>query len=119
MSPNKIDLNGRGAAFISLPGENHPRNFTPMLGTQSVACPYGAFCAYSQEGMTGSQINMTFCSSYALPGWGEVGSWDNNQTPGTSARMIDNNGRVIDSSGPAHNMNYHYDWSPVWWVDPC
>lgn len=120
VSPNKIDLNGRGEAFISLPGENHPRNFTPMLDTQSEVCPYGAFCAYSGEGLTGSQINMTFCSSYALPGWGnEPGSWDNNQTPGTSARMIDNSGRVIDNSGPAHNMNYHYDWNPVWWVDPC
>lgn len=122
VSPNRIDLDGRGAALIALPGENHPRNFTgstARLDPPAETCPYGAFCAFSQSGRRGSQITMTFCSSYALPGWGEHGSWVNNQTPGTSAQMIDNSGHTIDESGPAPNISNDYDWTPVWWVDPC
>lgn len=50
VSPNEIDLDGGAKAFVSLPGENHPRDFTTTrnlpaaLDTPADTCPYGNFC---------------------------------------------------------------------------
>lgn len=119
---NKIDVDGKATAWIALPGEQHPRELSGDAGALDVNCDGSAdhyhFCAYSGTYFTGSQIDMYACGTYSIP-WSGNGSWDNDQSTGTQARMYGSAGTVIYTTPPAHSWDYSGDWTPVYKVRNC
>lgn len=91
VSPNQIDLGG-AVLNVAVPGEAQPRQLTaPAAGvTRAVQCntaaEYGWFCAYQYDYRGGDNIGMYNCDNYFIP-WNDLGSWENNQTPGTRPTM--------------------------------
>ncbi|SED40793.1 hypothetical protein SAMN04489727_7748 [Amycolatopsis tolypomycina] len=118
---NKIDLDGKGTVSIALPGEAHPRN---LPGTTSDYCgwltgaPYGRFCAYSGTWYTGDSIDMYYCDRYTI-GFSGPGSWDNNQSTGTRARMYNNVNRVVYTTPPAASHDRDGNWTGIAYVRNC
>lgn len=84
----------------------------------AASCPYKYFCAYPGANFTGTPIPMYNCTEYDIP-WTTVGSWINNQTPGTRAqfRSSDHVTRWTDTG--AYDSDASADWSWVYWVKPC
>lgn len=125
VSPNTIDLNGRGKVYVAIPGEAQPRSFPSASGSPAAADPcdgggadYHHFCAYSRTYWSGSHIDMYTCGSYNIP-WTGAGSWDNNQTVGTRARMYNPSGTLIYTTPPAHSYDANGDWTHVHTVRNC
>lgn len=119
VAANRIDLKG-GDIVVAVPGEKYTRDLnTPAVAHPHDACPYGDFCMFTGTGFTGSQFNLYTCGTYDLSNWNGNGSYDNNQTPGTAAKMLDRNYNVIDTTPGAYWLQSTYDWTPVWHVVPC
>lgn len=115
---NKIALDGADLV-LPLPGEKKARDLS-VHGTDAVqaACPYYHFCAYKDQNGNGEAINMYYCSEYYID-WISIGSWTNNQTPGTRARFLNISRETIDISDGAPSYRWWYDWRPVYFVRPC
>ncbi|HZD16117.1 MAG TPA: hypothetical protein VE196_13535 [Pseudonocardiaceae bacterium] len=106
---NKINLNDKGYVLFPLPGKKAAAaNF----------CNLYYFCAYSQPDFNGIAINMYACSLYSIPFKG-TGSWANNQTKGTQARMYDTTGKLIYTTPGAYSGATSGDWTPVTSVRNC
>ena len=60
------------------------------------------------------------CTVRALHHWRGTGypEFINNQTPGTVARFLDRNGKLLFSS-TAYNVGIKIDWDPVYYIDVC
>jgi hypothetical protein len=126
VSLNQIDVNGTATVSIALPGESHPRDFAAKSGArlpgppcvEGSGAPYLYFCAYKYQYLTGDSIAMYHCVSYSIP-WVSEGSWDNNQTPGTSPMMFYSNSGSERLPGA-----YSYQFTGVFWryitaIRPC
>ena len=105
---NKIDLGNGAYAVLALPGKKSAKNF----------CYYGYFCAYSGTDFQGTAINMYACRSYQIPFSGP-GSWANNQTKGTQARMYNKAGKLIYTTPPAYSQSTDGSWTSVVTVRNC
>lgn len=121
VAANVIDLGGGSKVFVALPGENHPRDLTKSVLADPCAGggadPY-YFCAYSGIDWTGSSIAMYSCRSYTIPYAGN-GSWDNNQSAGTKARMYNPSGTLIYTTPGARSYDDVGSWTPVHTVRNC
>ncbi|MCD9193476.1 peptidase inhibitor family I36 protein [Streptomyces albireticuli] len=84
-------------------------------------CPKLYFCGYSQANYKGTLWKITKCNVYyEIPdGWNSGGSWYNNQSNGTVARMYDKNKKLIYSTPPAASGDPTGNWGPVWYVKAC
>ncbi|MFG3173364.1 hypothetical protein [Streptomyces sp. NPDC048200] len=121
VAPNVIDLGGRSTVFVAVPGEVHPRDLSN--GTLADPCAGGGadpyyFCAYSGIDWTGTSIAMYTCKTYTIPYAGN-GSWDNNQSAGTKARMYNPSGTLIYTTPGARSYDDVGSWSPVHTVRNC
>lgn len=114
---NKVVIEGKADVLIALPDEDAPRELSPEDGLAAANCAYKHFCAYSRTDSTGSVIDMYSCGKYTIPFTGP-GSWDNNQTKGTVARMYDRNGKLIYTTSPARSQG-KINWSKVHTVKNC
>jgi Peptidase inhibitor family I36 len=83
-----------------------------------VTCDYGYFCAYSGTNFTGSVIKMYECKSYTIP-WSGNGSWINNQSTGTKAKMYGAGGNLIYTTPGAYSSDSSGDWTSVYNVRNC
>lgn len=120
VSLNQIDVNGTATVSIALPGEKHPRDFAAISGArlpgppcvEGSGAPYKYFCAFKNEYLTGDSIAMYKCGvKYGIP-WSSVGSWENNQTPGTEPMMYYTNNGSERLPGA-----YSYRINGVFWVN--
>ncbi|MEU6666036.1 hypothetical protein [Streptomyces sp. NPDC046727] len=126
VAPNLINLVGGGTVYVAVPGEPHFRDLTPGDNTTTAdpcaePADYGYFCAYEGTYYTGSSIPMYACHSYNVPFIGP-GSWDNNQSTGTRARMYtgrDGGGSLSYTTQPAHSWDAVGNWTPVGSVVNC
>ncbi|MFD8378319.1 hypothetical protein ACFV2X_07155 [Streptomyces sp. NPDC059679] len=126
VAPNLINLVGGGTVYVAVPGEAHFRDLTPGDSTVTAdpcaePADYGYFCAYEGTYYTGSSIPMYQCHSYNVPFIG-AGSWDNNQSTGTRAKMytgINGAGDLSYTTRPAHSWDADGDWTPVGSVVNC
>ncbi|WP_178880368.1 peptidase inhibitor family I36 protein [Streptomyces acidiscabies] len=84
----------------------------------AASCPYEYFCAYPGRNFTGTPILMYHCVEREIP-WTSVGSWINNQTPGTSAQFRSSDHVTRWRDGGAYSWDTDADWSWVYWVKPC
>ncbi|WP_405813939.1 hypothetical protein OG241_05185 [Streptomyces sp. NBC_01390] len=120
VAANVIDLGGKHLMFVALPGEAHPRDMTNGVLADPCALPvaYGYFCAYSGRNYTGTPIPMWKCALYRIP-WTANGSWINNQTTGTVANFLDNNGVSGWHDSGAFSADDDAPWYWVHWVKNC
>ncbi|MER7211365.1 hypothetical protein [Streptosporangium sp. NPDC000239] len=121
---NKVVVDGKADVFIALPEEDAPRDLSPEAGLVSASgcaggkAAYGHFCAWREPGFRGTTIDMYSCGRYPISLVGN-GSWDNNQTKGTRARMYNKSGKLIYTTPPAHSRDSSGDWTPVHSVRNC
>ncbi|GGT30897.1 peptidase inhibitor family I36 protein [Streptomyces purpureus] len=115
-APNKIAFPG-GELTVVVPGEKYARDLSDPVGTLA-ACQHLRFCAYSGTNFTGSQINMYTCRTYNIP-WSGDGSWDNNQSSGTRAKMYNSSGSLIYTTPGARSYDKVGSWTPVYKVRNC
>ncbi|MGV9357020.1 hypothetical protein [Streptomyces misionensis] len=78
-------------------------------------------CAWKGSYYTGDFWERGKCNVYPeIPdGWNSGGSWWNNQTPGTVARMYGKSDNLVYQTPPASSYDPTGDWGPVWYVKPC
>ncbi|MGK5639110.1 hypothetical protein ACSNOK_12515 [Streptomyces sp. URMC 126] len=83
-------------------------------------CPKGYFCGYKSSNFENLGFKYKDCYMQEIPdGMGKGGSWYNNQTPGTRAKMYDKNKKLIYTTPGAPSSDAHGSWAPVWYVDAC
>lgn len=118
---NEIQIAGGAVLTLTLPGESKVRNLagrSNAVALTGLGCPYYYFCAWELNYGTGDQVRAYYCNQlYYIP-WTTHGSWENNQTQGTLARLEGYYGNVITYSY-AYDIWYDYNWTPVFWIDPC
>ncbi len=122
VSANEISLADGATLLVSVPGEKYARDLTSPVGTRAAAaweCSYEYFCMYRGQNGTGDRLALYNCRDYALSDWEGLGSWWNNQTPGTRAQLKDQNRNVVTTTLPASSYNPSYNWTPIWYVKPC
>jgi hypothetical protein len=118
---NEIQLADGVVLTLTLPGESKVRSLTggSEVVTQSgLGCPYYYLCAWKYNFGQGDQVKAYYCSQQYQIVWVTHGSWENNQTPNTLARLENLNHGVVTYSW-AYQIWYDYDWVPVYWIDPC
>ncbi len=86
--------------------------------TAAGSCPYGYFCIYQYPNYTGTMYALYYCHDYPVQWPEEVGSWINNQTPGTRAVITDHDGSRFVTQ-PAYSYISYFDWSSVADIKPC
>lgn len=117
VAANKIRLPGADIV-LPLPGEKRARALTASGGvTASYACNDGHLCVYRDNNFSGPVIDMYYCGIYGMP-WATVGSWFDNQIPGTRSDFLYADYTIKDSVW-AFNWGYLYDWTPISWIRAC
>jgi len=122
---NEISVGDGVTLTLTLPGEQRVRDLTSGATGKGVVaaaaprdCPSLTFCAYRNTDLTGDRIDAYHCYIvYNMP-WYGYGSWANNQSQGTLARLEGQNGGVLYYSF-AYEQYYDFNWGPIWYIDPC
>lgn len=120
VAANVIDLGGKNLMFVAVPGEAHPRDMTKgaLVNHCSPEIYYKYFCAFSGPVYTGTSIAMFTCARYRIP-WTADGSWYNNQTEGTVANFLDDDGVSRWHDEGATDWDRQSPWYWVHWVQNC
>ncbi len=121
IAANKIDLKGATLTLV-VPGEKHVRNLS-RSGTAQLPlyyCNLYYFCAYTNPGQTGDMLALYFCNRiYNLPSYFSTGgSWVNNQTKGTQARLYYVAGGSV-LTRPALSSEGNWNWVPYSSIRAC
>ncbi|MEU5031562.1 hypothetical protein [Streptomyces milbemycinicus] len=120
---NEIKLPSGIELLLPLPGEARARDLdAPKQTTNAQApasCAYYTFCAYEGTNFTGEVLRQVDCDDFFSIPWTSDGSWSNNQSSGTRARMYDEIDFLIYTTPGAYSEDRVGDWEPVWWVDAC
>jgi hypothetical protein len=82
-------------------------------------CPFEWFCAYPSTNFGGTPIKMFKCNVDVFIPFVGSGSWINNQTTGTRAKMKDINHNVIFTTPGAFSADASGDWTLVYYVQAC
>ncbi len=117
VAANRIELDG-ATLTLTLPGERKTRDLS-SANAKFAECRYERFCMFRGESFTGDQLDLYYCKDHALSNWRGYGSWFNNQTPGTQARLKDRNRNVVTTTVGAPSYHPSYYWEPIWYVRPC
>ncbi|MEU5979969.1 hypothetical protein [Streptomyces sp. NPDC047315] len=82
------------------------------------SCPRYYFCGYAGANYTNLVFKFTDC--YLQPIAARTGgSWYNNQSNGTTARMYDINRRLVYTTPGAPYGDTHGDWRGIRYIDAC
>ncbi|MFD8006308.1 hypothetical protein [Streptomyces mirabilis] len=83
-------------------------------------CPKYYFCGYKYANYNTLAFKFKDCYLQEIPdGLNSGGSWYNNQSNGTKAKMYDKNKHLIYTTPGAPYGDPNGDWAPVWYVDAC
>ncbi|QLE75690.1 hypothetical protein FGW37_32520 [Streptomyces rectiverticillatus] len=83
-------------------------------------CPKYYFCGYKDANFKRIAFKFKDCYVQEIPdGLNSGGSWYNNQSDGTRAKMLNKQKVVIYTTPGAPSSDAHGDWGPVWYVDAC
>jgi hypothetical protein len=121
---NEISLGNGVTLTLTLPGERQVRSLAAgPAGTGAVAaaagnCPYYDFCAYQYNFFGGDRITAYYCGVWVNMPWYTHGSFVNNQTPGTYGYLLRHD-HSVQYLTLAYEVYYDFNWSPVWYIDPC
>ncbi|MEU0271882.1 hypothetical protein [Streptomyces sp. NPDC006307] len=93
---------GSGARIMAAPGD----------------CPRGYFCGYA--GYNYTNLAFKFQDCYMQPIAARTGgSWYNNQSDGTVARMYNANKQLVYKTPGAPFGDTHGDWTGIRYIDAC
>ena len=118
VAANKIEYAGGAYLLLGLPGEKYARELNQPVAVMPT-CNSGWFCAWRGTAFTGDKLSGYYCSQWITMPWAGEGSWVNNQTLGTRAHFLDKNMSYFYTTDGAYSADAFYDWTPVYWVDPC
>ncbi|MBL1099196.1 hypothetical protein [Streptomyces coffeae] len=83
-------------------------------------CPKYYFCGYKDANYHRLAFTFKDCYLQEIPdGLNSGGSWYNNQSNGTKAKMYDKNKHLIYTTPGAPYGAPHGNWAPVWYIDAC
>ena len=120
---NRIERPG-ATVLLPLPGEIYARNLDAPASRTAVGrlmaepCPYLHFCQYNNvyfRGMVEQRYSCAEYRNYLV----YDGSWINNQSRGTSARMRDKGGVLRYSTPGAPSQDDVAPWNWVGSIHPC
>ncbi|MFF9090335.1 hypothetical protein ACF1BE_28820 [Streptomyces sp. NPDC014991] len=81
-------------------------------------CPKYYFCGYAGANYTSPAFKFTDC--YMQPIAARTGgSWYNNQSTGTKAKMYDINKKLVYTTPGAPYGDPHGDWTGIRYIDAC
>jgi hypothetical protein len=123
ISANRIDVPD-GFVLVAVPGEKYARDLRTTTRPAAAAdCNYTNFCGWPKANYEGTVWQHSSCNTYwEIPdGWNSGGSWWNNQTPGTVARMYGKTHNLVYQTPPAgqNSWDANANWHPVWYVKVC
>lgn len=133
VAANEISLPHGASMLLPLPGQKYARVLPGAVNLgfasataaavtpDSSACSYEYFCMWQGQDWTGEQFNVSTCNVVQeLPGsgWDGVGSYDNDQTAGTSAYLL-NESKVITTTISPGLSDYAFSWAPYWYAEAC
>ncbi|MGW9433091.1 peptidase inhibitor family I36 protein [Streptomyces decoyicus] len=122
---NEISLPNGSELLLPLPGEVRARDLDAPRQTKNVqapdSCAFHTFCAYYREHFMGEVLRQKLCDELlTIPGsWSGPGSWSNNQSTGTVARMYDDRDMLVYTTRGAYSEDRTGNWSSIYWVDAC
>ncbi|MDG4857669.1 peptidase inhibitor family I36 protein [Streptomyces sp. T-3] len=120
---NEIALPDGSEMLFPLPGEKHARDLDTPVQTNGTRAPSSCgsytFCAYSGTNFTGTVKRQKLCNEPMDITWSGNGSWSNNQSSGTRARMYGSSGQLIYTTPGAYSEDRSGSWTPVHKVDAC
>ncbi|MFJ7208515.1 hypothetical protein ACIQWR_33920 [Streptomyces sp. NPDC098789] len=118
---NEISYQGNGTLTLALPGEETARSLNPANALAFAGCNYYRFCAYSGSYFTGDMRWAEQCNvNVGIPFTSTNGSWVNNQTPGTRAKLKGSNGAILSwTAGAYSEQQWGVNWGPVYYIDAC
>lgn len=108
VAPDRIKMAGV-EVILAVPGEKRA----------AADCAYYYFCAYEYEYFQGTVVRAKDCGAYYGIPWYTTGSWINNQTSGTRARVNYVNDTHWYVPGAYSEQSTGMGWSRVWSVVPC
>ncbi|MFE4372242.1 hypothetical protein ACFRMN_29235 [Streptomyces sp. NPDC056835] len=113
VSANRIATEG-GDLVVAAPGQRYARDLAGAgaSGRAPAACAYGHLCLYRP----GDSRDYYRCGTYSLP-WVGDGTFNNNQTRGTTARFL-NSDRSVRWTSRAPQTGTA-TWTGVYYVVPC
>ncbi|MFC5148780.1 hypothetical protein [Streptomyces aureoversilis] len=83
-------------------------------------CPKYYFCGYKDANFKRLAFKFKDCYVQEIPdGLNSGGSWYNNQSDGTRAKMLNKQRVVIYTTPGAPSSDAHGNWAPVWYIDAC
>ncbi|NKE62109.1 hypothetical protein FXN61_37330 [Lentzea sp. PSKA42] len=82
-------------------------------------CPKYYFCGYRKANYKELAFKYKDCYLQKIPTLFSGGSWYNNQSRGTQARMYDINKKHLYTTPGAPSKDPTANWLPVWYVDAC
>ncbi|MEU4795805.1 hypothetical protein [Streptomyces sp. NPDC023327] len=83
-------------------------------------CPKYYFCGYKDANFKRLAFKFKDCYMQEIPdGLNSGGSWYNNQSAGTKAKMYNKAKQLIYTTPGAPSKDAYGDWGPVWYVDAC
>ena len=128
VSPNQIDMKG-AILYVTVPGERQPRQLSQVSraqypdgckawdGSPGAAHP-GWFCAFERAYYQGDAVGMYQCDNYFIP-FNTVGSWQNNQTPGTRPLLYFRDFSTWLMPAAYSSEFFGVDWYPVNSITNC
>ncbi|MFB6980631.1 hypothetical protein [Streptomyces scopuliridis] len=113
LSANRIAIEG-GDLVVAAPGQRYARDLAGpgASGRAPAACAYGHLCLYKP----GDSRDYYRCGTYSLP-WTGDGTFNNNQTRGTTAKFL-NSDRSVRWTSTAPQTGTA-TWTQVYYVVPC
>jgi hypothetical protein len=92
----------------------------PRAAAAPADCPRGYFCGYKNANFRNLAFKFQDCYMQEIPDdLNSGGSWYNNQSRGTQARMYNMDKKLIYTTPGAPSSDASGDWGPVWYVDAC
>lgn len=109
------------AAAAQVADTHTVRTASDSATTDSLGCPFGDLCIWSADGFSLNQTNFNKCGIVPDPFFrnGPFGSWDNNQTPGTTSAFIKPDGRVILTTAGAQATLDAFNWQNIASIKVC
>ena len=114
----------RGELVTRLPNRTTPASVTTALPTTSPAvipttdtfgpCPTGYACAWVYSNGHYYEFKFYYYNTYRLYNWYNFGSFQNAQTGGAGAAVLDINGRPIVCNRPGETAGL--DWTPAYYI---
>lgn len=123
---NEITLANGTEILLVLPGETYARDLDAPArrnaGTLAApsSCGSYTFCAYRGANFTGEVKRQKLCSeTIDVSSWTGTGSWSNNQSSGTRARMYGGSGELRYTTPGAYSEDRSGSWNTIFKIDAC